>query len=145
MSPAGAFAAAAQRCSEQSAGTYRVELVALPADADQQREQLVRRLAARDSDIDIIGMDVIWIPEFAAAGWILPGDNSSVTVGEDGSYLVTGKATYVDAHGQEQTTEGLVFALCRCGGSENKPFCDGSHTKLDITPAAKRPWWKFWG
>ena len=42
----GAFAAAAQRCSQQSAGTYRGELVPLPADADQQREQLVRRLAA---------------------------------------------------------------------------------------------------
>jgi multiple sugar transport system substrate-binding protein len=70
--PSGAFAAAAQRCSETSAGSFRVELVPLPADADQQREQLVRRLAARDSDIDIIGMDVIWIPEFAAAGWILP-------------------------------------------------------------------------
>ena len=70
--PKDAFAAAAERCSEQSAGEYRVELVALPADADQQREQLVRRLAARDSDIDIIGMDVIWTPEFAAAGWILP-------------------------------------------------------------------------
>ena len=68
----GAFAAAAERCSQQSAGTYRVELVPLPADADQQREQLVRRLAARDSDIDIVGMDVIWTPEFATAGWILP-------------------------------------------------------------------------
>jgi multiple sugar transport system substrate-binding protein len=44
----------------------------LPADADQQREQLVRRLAAGDSDIDIIGMDVIWTAEFAEAGWILP-------------------------------------------------------------------------
>jgi len=70
--PSGAFAAAAERCSQQSEETFRVELVALPADADQQREQLVRRLAARDSDIDIIGMDVIWTPEFAAAGWILP-------------------------------------------------------------------------
>jgi multiple sugar transport system substrate-binding protein len=44
----------------------------LPSDADQQREQLVRRLAARDAAIDIIGMDVIWTPEFARAGWILP-------------------------------------------------------------------------
>jgi trehalose/maltose transport system substrate-binding protein len=68
----GAFAEAARRCSRQSHGAFRVEPVALPADADQQREQLVRRLAAGDSDIDIIGMDVIWTPEFAAAGWILP-------------------------------------------------------------------------
>jgi CDGSH-type Zn-finger protein len=55
-----------------------------------------------------------------------------ITGREDGSYLVTGKATYVDAHGQEQTTEGLVFALCRCGGSENKPFCDGRHRKIEF-------------
>lgn len=68
----GAFRAAARRCAEGSGGAYRVELAALPADADQQREQLVRRLAARDRDIDIIGMDVIWTAEFAEAGWILP-------------------------------------------------------------------------
>jgi multiple sugar transport system substrate-binding protein len=68
----GAFETAARRCGEASNGAFRIELAPLPADADQQREQLVRRLAARDRDIDIIGMDVIWTPEFAQAGWILP-------------------------------------------------------------------------
>ncbi len=68
--PSGAFVEAARTCSRQSAGQYTIELIPLPADADQQREQLVRRLAARDSDIDILGMDVIWTAEFAAAGWI---------------------------------------------------------------------------
>ncbi|WP_295540320.1 ABC transporter substrate-binding protein [uncultured Thiohalocapsa sp.] len=70
--PSGAFAEAARRCAEQSDGAYRVVLQPLPADADRQREQLVRRLAAGDSAIDLIGMDVIWTPELAAAGWILP-------------------------------------------------------------------------
>ncbi|MDT8385874.1 MAG: ABC transporter substrate-binding protein [Thiogranum sp.] len=70
--PSGSFARAAQNCAEASEGRYRIELVALPSDADQQREQLVRRLAARDTDIDLIGMDVIWTAEFAVAGWILP-------------------------------------------------------------------------
>ena len=70
--PSGAFAEAARRCTEASQGHYRIELAALPADADQQREQLVRRLAAHDPDIDLIGMDVIWTAEFAAAGWVLP-------------------------------------------------------------------------
>ncbi len=69
--PSGAFAAAARRCSEASDGAYRVAMEALPPDADQQRQQLVRRLAAADPDIDIIGMDVIWTAEFAAAGWVL--------------------------------------------------------------------------
>lgn len=68
----GAFAAAARACSAAADGAYTVELVPLPADADQQREQLVRRLAAGDRDVDLIGMDVIWTAEFAAAGWIVP-------------------------------------------------------------------------
>lgn len=70
--PSGAFAEAARRCSQASGDTYRIAIEALPADADQQREQLVRRLAAEDQDIDIIGMDVIWTAEFATADWILP-------------------------------------------------------------------------
>ncbi|MBK5940169.1 ABC transporter substrate-binding protein [Halochromatium roseum] len=70
--PSGAFAEAARRCAEGSDGAYRIRLQPLPADADRQREQLARRLAAGDSAIDIIGMDVIWTPEFAAAGWIIP-------------------------------------------------------------------------
>jgi multiple sugar transport system substrate-binding protein len=68
----GAFEQAAQHCTRAARGRYEIELAPLPTDADQQREQLVRRLAAGDPDIDIIGMDVIWTAEFAQAGWILP-------------------------------------------------------------------------
>lgn len=70
--PSGAFELAARHCSDSSGDRYRIEVTPLPADADQQREQLVRRLAAKDPDIDLIGMDVIWTAEFAEAGWILP-------------------------------------------------------------------------
>jgi len=95
--PSGSFEAAAERCSEQSQGEYRVELAVLPADADQQREQLARRLAARDTDIDIIGMDVIWTAEFAEAGWILPweGDVASAAT-EDRLEPTVTSATYQD-------------------------------------------------
>jgi multiple sugar transport system substrate-binding protein len=75
----GAFAQAARRCTQGSAGAYRIEMAPLPTDADQQREQLARRLAAGDPDIDIVGMDVIWTAEFAAAGWILPLDPGQAT------------------------------------------------------------------
>lgn len=70
--PSGSFEAAAQACTEAADGEYQLDITVLPADADQQREQLARRLAANDSDIDIIGMDTIWTAEFAEAGWILP-------------------------------------------------------------------------
>jgi multiple sugar transport system substrate-binding protein len=70
--PSGAFKQAAQDCTQKSNGRYKVSIVDLPTNADQQRELVVRRLAAKDSDIDIIGMDVIWTAEFAQAGWIKP-------------------------------------------------------------------------
>jgi multiple sugar transport system substrate-binding protein len=70
--PSGAFEAAARSCSESASGRYRIEIAELPAQADAQREQLVRRLAAEDSAIDIVYMDVIWTAEFAEAGWIQP-------------------------------------------------------------------------
>jgi multiple sugar transport system substrate-binding protein len=60
----------AKSCSDASNGSYTINFEFLPADADSQREQLVRRLGAEDDSIDIIGMDVIWTGEFANAGWI---------------------------------------------------------------------------
>jgi multiple sugar transport system substrate-binding protein len=68
--PSGSFKDAAKRCSASSNGQYKIVLNALSNNADQQRQSLVRRLAAKDSSIDIAGMDVVWTAEFAAAGWI---------------------------------------------------------------------------
>ena len=70
--PSGAPQAVAERCSQESNGSYEIAFEFLPADADGQREQLVRRLGAEDDSIDIIGMDVIWTGEFANAGWLSP-------------------------------------------------------------------------
>ena len=70
IQPGGTIQEVANRCTEESNGRYNVELELLPTLADQQREQLVRRLGAEDSTIDIIGMDVIWTAEFANAGWL---------------------------------------------------------------------------
>jgi multiple sugar transport system substrate-binding protein len=70
--PSGSFAKAAAECSKASNGEYNIELHFLPADADGQREQMVRRLAAGDSSLDILGLDVTWTAEFAEAGWLAP-------------------------------------------------------------------------
>ena len=70
IQPGGTIEEVAARCSKESGGRYAVEPEFLPTEASQQREQLVRRLGADDSSIDIIGMDVIWTGEFANAGWV---------------------------------------------------------------------------
>jgi len=66
----GAVQQAVDTCSKNSGGRYVVKYNKLPNGADGQRQQLVRRLAARDSAMDILGLDVTWEAEFAEAGWI---------------------------------------------------------------------------
>ena len=75
----GAYRQAAQACTDAAGGRYRIVLEELPRSSDQQREQLVRRLAARDRTVDVVGMDVIWTAEFAGAGWLRPweGDRAA--------------------------------------------------------------------
>ena len=69
-------------CNAQANGKYKISYQLLPAAADNQRLQLVRRLAARDNTIDIMGLDVTWEAEFANAGWIEPwtGANKAAVV-----------------------------------------------------------------
>ena len=75
----------------------------------------------------------------------------SVRVRADGPYIVSGSVPLRDRrpvmseHGEpltwqaeEVSDQGAVYALCRCGESSRKPYCDGTHTKLgfDGTEAA---------
>jgi multiple sugar transport system substrate-binding protein len=73
----------AQQCAAASNGAYKVKMQVLPSDATQQREQLVRRLAADDSSIDVMSLDVVYTAEFANAGFLRPftGDEANA-IGE---------------------------------------------------------------
>ncbi|MFD1717125.1 extracellular solute-binding protein [Georgenia deserti] len=68
----GGQAELARRCTEEADGAYRIETSLLPRDADSQREQLARRLAAQDSSIDIMSLDPPYIPELAEPGFLAP-------------------------------------------------------------------------
>lgn len=51
-----------------------------------------------------------------------------IEVAPNGPYLVKSECLIVHSNGKEETRTGTV-ALCRCGASMNKPYCDGSHKK----------------
>jgi CDGSH-type Zn-finger protein len=53
----------------------------------------------------------------------------NVTPSENGPYLVSGEVRLTDADGRE-VPHGEYMALCRCGHSKNKPFCDGMHVAI---------------
>lgn len=52
-----------------------------------------------------------------------------VEVTPNGPYLIKTECLIVHSDGREETKAGTV-ALCRCGGSANKPYCDGGHRKI---------------
>jgi len=53
---------------------------------------------------------------------------------QDGPYLVKGLARFLGPGGAALPAEA-VMALCRCGGSDSKPFCDGTHQKNGFSGA----------
>ena len=82
--PGGSYQMAVDNCNKQSNGRYTINYVKLPNIADQQRELLVRRLAAEDDDIDLMSLDVIWTAEFAQAEWIVPWEGERRSTAEEG-------------------------------------------------------------
>ncbi len=70
----------------------------LPNIADQQRELLVRRLAAEDDSIDLASLDVIWTAEFAEAEWILPWEGERREAATEGK--LDGPLETVDYQGK---------------------------------------------
>ena len=61
-----------------------------------------------------------------------------ITARENGPYLVKGPIQLVDSDGNAYDVGGKeLVALCRCGGSTNKPFCDGTHSKLGFAAAER--------
>ncbi|WP_041775708.1 extracellular solute-binding protein [Blastococcus saxobsidens] len=68
----GGQAEIAARCTDAADGQYRIATSVLPRESSAQREQLIRRLAANDSSIDIMSLDPPYIPEFAEAGFLAP-------------------------------------------------------------------------
>jgi CDGSH-type Zn-finger protein len=55
----------------------------------------------------------------------------TITPSENGPYIVTGPVRLQDVDGRE-IEHPDPMAMCRCGHSGNKPFCDGTHATIDF-------------
>jgi CDGSH-type Zn-finger protein len=55
---------------------------------------------------------------------------TKITPYRDGPYLVRGPFALVDQDGNEIEVRRRVVALCRCGRSQIRPFCDGTHKAI---------------
>ena len=96
--PGGSYDQSVANCNKEANGRYTINYVKLPNIADQQRELLVRRLAAEDDSIDLASLDVIWTAEFAEAEWILPWEGDRREVATEGK--LEGPVETVDFQGK---------------------------------------------
>jgi CDGSH-type Zn-finger protein len=55
---------------------------------------------------------------------------------ENGPYMVPGPAQCVCEDGEVEVREGKTISLCRCGGSDKKPYCDGTHRRIEFQAPA---------
>jgi len=62
-----------------------------------------------------------------------------ITVTRNGPYYVKGPVKLVDHRGNEIPYEGDEVWLCRCGGSQTKPFCDGTHKRIGFQGGLAAP------
>lgn len=66
----------------------------------------------------------------------MSSDTPRIKCKSNGPYLVDGPLEIEDPTGEVITIQaGKKAALCRCGGSVKKPFCDGAHSKLGFQAA----------
>jgi uncharacterized Fe-S cluster protein YjdI len=68
------------------------------------------------------------------SGGVTVSDSPTIECRPNGPYLVSGVSDLRNSSGEALPTHPTV-ALCRCGGSANKPFCDGTHNRNGFSGA----------
>ena len=61
---------------------------------------------------------------------------TNIQIMKTGPYIVTGSFRLIDHEGNPVVVEKERIALCRCGASNNKPFCDGTHKSIGFCEKA---------
>jgi CDGSH iron-sulfur domain-containing protein 3 len=64
-------------------------------------------------------------------------EQTKITALDNGPYLVKGPVLLLDTEGNEFRAERATVALCRCGESTTKAFCDGTHSRIGFRAAQR--------
>ena len=68
-------------------------------------------------------------------------DDVKIRIRANGPFLVEGPITLTDSEGNQFSIDSNkpALALCRCGASENRPFCDGAHNRCGFESDERAP------
>ncbi|MEV4254012.1 extracellular solute-binding protein [Spirillospora sp. NPDC049652] len=117
----------AKSCSAASGGRYRIKTSLLPSDASQQREQLVRRLAAKDSGLDLMSLDPVFVAEAANAGFLRPFTGAEAPALTQGVFA---------AAVQSSTWKGRLYAAPFWANTQVLWYRKSVAKKAGVAPAA---------
>jgi multiple sugar transport system substrate-binding protein len=129
----GGQARLAARCEAEAGGRFRLRVHELPRDATQQREQLVRRLAAKDASIDLMSLDLPFVAEFAAAGFLRPFTADEAAPLADG---------VLDAPLASATWRGRLFAAPFVANAQLLWYRRSVARRAGVDPAAGPVTWE---
>ena len=66
----------------------------------------------------------------------MSSEKPTIQCSKNGPYLVKGLEKFTNSYDEQIPTRATI-ALCRCGASKNKPFCDGSHDRIGFSDAKR--------
>ncbi|HEY1867486.1 MAG TPA: CDGSH iron-sulfur domain-containing protein [Candidatus Cybelea sp.] len=115
-------------CSDRLANVFRVKQEPFVAPSGGRMDEILR--AVRDCPSGALGYAIDGVEARESTDW--HGKRTpSIEVSKDGPYRIVGSMPLVEADGSAVArNEGASlehYALCRCGRSQNKPFCSGMH------------------
>jgi CDGSH-type Zn-finger protein len=127
-------------CTDRLASVFRTGTEPFVAPSGGRMDEVIR--AVRDCPSGALGLAIDGREERALADWH-DGREPAIEITRDGPYRVTGGIALADAGGGDVVrAEGASrehYTLCRCGHSQNKPFCSGMHFYIGFSdPAADR-------
>ena len=126
-------------CTDRLATAFRTKEEPFVAPSGARMDELVR--AVRDCPSGALGLAFDGQEARDLADWHRTRDQA-IEITQDGPYRVTGSVPLTDSAGgdvpQAAGSSREHYALCRCGHSQNKPFCSGMHWYVDFRDPVRR-------
>jgi CDGSH-type Zn-finger protein/truncated hemoglobin YjbI len=127
-------------CTDRLATAFRTSQEPFVAPSGARMDELVR--AVRDCPSGALSLAFDSVEARDLVDWHGTREQA-VEVTQDGPYRVTGGLPLTDAAGADVPraagSSREHYALCRCGHSQNKPFCSGMHWYVDFRDPVRRP------
>ena len=127
-------------CSDRLPTAFRTQAEPFVAPSGARMDELVR--AVRDCPSGALSLAFDRVEARDLVDWHDVREQA-IEITQDGPYRVTGGLPLTDATGADVPRATLSsrehYALCRCGHSQNKPFCSGMHWYIEFRDPVRRP------